>query len=294
VKARCTQTNIGITRGLFHQAVLATFLFVASGSRVPAQIAPVIQKLSNGIQVVVVHFPSSSNFSLLTFLPLGLADDGANQAQWSHLVEHLVIRSTIPDDLRQANAETLPDHMRLDFYGNTANWKEGLSHHKRWLDGVPFTEASLKTEKPRVIAECDFTAKNFATHKFALGAWAHAFRHGKSHVAMKGDVLDARLEEVQRYRDEHLFVPERTTVCAVGGVDPKTFLAEAEQELGRLQSRAKVSAPQSGPTLRQGRLQVTWDLEARPPDLANPKCCARGLRSFGCSCPMADDAVLCR
>jgi hypothetical protein len=45
-----------------------------------------------------------------------------------------------------------------------------LTHHRRWLEGVPFTEATLEEEKPKVIAECDFTARNLATHKFAVAA----------------------------------------------------------------------------------------------------------------------------
>jgi hypothetical protein len=152
--------------------------------------------LANGIRVVSVHFPGSTNVSIFTFLPMSLTADGTDQAQWSHLVEHLVIRSTMPVNSPQANAETLPDHMRLDFYGNTANWKEGISHHRRWLEGVPFTEANLAAEKPRVIAECDFTARNFATHKFAVAAWSQGFRHGAKHVALKGDVTKAALTDV--------------------------------------------------------------------------------------------------
>src|SRR5256885_874192 len=99
---------------------------------------------------------------------MGLTADGAGQTQWAHLVEHLVIRSTVASDLSIANAETLPDHMRLDFYGGTNNWKEGLSHVQRWLRGVPFTAQSLAAEKPKVNQEVDYTVKNFATHKFAL------------------------------------------------------------------------------------------------------------------------------
>ena len=211
---------------------LTLLLSVGCDADLSEPISPTIKSLSNGIRVVVVHLPESSHCSLFTFLPLGLASDGPDRAQWSHLIEHLAIRSTIPDGLRQANAETLPDHMRLDFYGSTGDWKQGLSHHRRWLEGVPFTAASLAAEKPKVIAECDFTARNFATHKFALAAWAHGFQHAKSHIGIKHDVLNAKLDEVQRYRDESLFIPQRTTLCAVGGVDPKSFLAEAEKELG--------------------------------------------------------------
>ena len=216
--------------------------------------------LANGIRVVSVHFPASTNVSLFTFLPMGLTSDESGQAQWSHLVEHLVIRSTMPADSPAANAETLPDNMRLDFYGNASNWKEGFSHHRRWLEGVPFTEASLTAEKPKVIAECDFTSKNFATHKFAVAAWSQGFRHGTKHVALKGDVTKAELAEVQRLRDERLAVSNKITVCVVGGVESKAVFAEAEKQLGGLRFRGTL-APASKAV--SANLDLTWDLDAR-------------------------------
>lgn len=245
-----------------HAAAAAgvSLLFAGCGATSQSPITPVTAQLSNGVSVVVVHLPGSPHVSLFSFVPLALAVDGPDQVQWSHLIEHLVIRSTISGDLRQANAETMHDHMRLDFYGDTGNWKEGLGHHQRWLAGIPFTAENLAAEKPKVIAECDFTARSFSTHKFGLAAWAHGFRHGKSHVRIKGDVLDAPLEMVQRHRDEHFFVPAATTICVVGGVDAPTFLAEAEKELGRIETRAKLvpATPASIPRSRE----LTWDMDA--------------------------------
>jgi hypothetical protein len=102
--------------------LIALFLDICRGADTKPKVEA--RTLTNGLRVVAIHFPSSTNASIYTFLPLSLTTDDAGQAQWSHLVEHLVIRSTIPDDSREANAETLPDHMRLDFYGNVGNWKE--------------------------------------------------------------------------------------------------------------------------------------------------------------------------
>lgn len=218
------------------------------------------RNLPNGIRVVSVHFPASTNVSIFTFLPAGLASDGADQAQWSHLVEHLIIRSTVPAGSTEANAETLPDHMRLDFQGHSGNWREGLTHHRRWLEGVPFTEATLEEEKPKVIAECDFTARNLATHKFAVAAWSHGLRHGNRHVALKGNVMSARLADLQRFRDEHFAVSNRVTVCVVGGVDAARTFEEVGKQLGAL--RLDGTAVQPANTTA-GNLDLTWDLDAR-------------------------------
>ena len=216
--------------------------------------------LVNGTRVVLIHFPASTNVSVFAFLPMGLTSDEPGQAQWSHLIEHLVIRSTMPADSPQANAETLPDHMRLDFYGNTANWQEGLSHLRRWLEGVPFTEASLTAEKPKVIAECDFTARNLATHKFAVAAWSQGFRHGTKHVALKGDVTKAALAEVQRLRDGRLAVSNKVTVCVVGGAEAKVVIAEVEKQFGGLHLQGNL--PLASRVISTN-LDLTWDLEAR-------------------------------
>jgi predicted Zn-dependent peptidase len=216
--------------------------------------------LTNGIRLVSVYFPNSTNVSIFTFSPMGLASDGPNQAQWSHLVEHLVIRSTVPDDLSIANAETLPDHMRLDFYANISNWKEGLSHPRRWLEGVPFTEQTLLAEKPKVKSECDFTTKNLVTHKFALAAWAQGVRHGETSVALKGDVDRASLPEIQAHRDAHLVVLSNVVVCVVGGAAPDEVRAEASRQLEAIQSKAKLV---TAVKLHPGRHEMSWDLNAR-------------------------------
>ncbi len=234
---------------------LASKVQAASSSSSPAS-----TRLRNGIRVATVFFPGSTRVCIFTFFPMGLAQDGPRQAQWSHLVEHLVIRSTVAGDLSTANAETMPESLRLDFYGNVDNWETGLSQHRRWLEGVPFTEASLKREKPKVKSECDFTAKNLATHKFALAAWAQGFRHGETNVSLLGDIDRVSLSQIQAYRDEHLAVLSNVLVCVVGGVEPSRVSSVAREQLGAINSRATPVAPVK---LHAGNRQMTWDLNGR-------------------------------
>ena len=86
--------------------------------------------LENGIRVLHIEFADSDNVSIFTFLPLGLAHDEPGRSQWAHVLEHLVLNSTGPIDYRTTNAETQPDHMRLDFYGTTENWLNGFRMHE--------------------------------------------------------------------------------------------------------------------------------------------------------------------
>lgn len=231
--------------------------------------------LENGIRVVSLYIRDSNNVSIFTYLPMGLASDGPGQAQWSHLIEHLVLRSPVALRYDQANGETPEDHMRLDFYGNVSNWQEGLSHHRLWLAGVAFDERRLELEKVQVNSECDTVANRLATHRFAFAAWGQGFRHGRKHAAVKGDVSRARLSEIQRHRDEHLVVLDKSVVCFIGGVDPKTLRAVVNKELGGIQSEAKRPAPVE---LHTGSHEMTWDIDARHiilswpiPDVTGPR-----------------------
>jgi predicted Zn-dependent peptidase len=221
---------------------------------------PLALSLANGLRVVALQIPGSTNVSIFTYLPMGLAADGNGKAQWSHLVEHLVIRTTIPFGSTEANAETLPDHMRLDFYGSVGNWEQGLRHHARWIEGLPFSAADLAAEELRVAAECDNVATRGATHKFALAAWAQGYRFGRRDVGLKADMGKATLTAIQRYRDERLAVLSRTLVCVVGGVDADTVFRVATRRLGAIRSRATAAAPVKAPG---GSRDLTWDLDAR-------------------------------
>ena len=82
--------------------------------------------LSNGIRVVSLHVEDSTDVAIFSYLPLGLVADGKAKTQWSHLIEHLTIRTTGPIDFKTSGAETMADNMRLDFIGNTDNWTQGL------------------------------------------------------------------------------------------------------------------------------------------------------------------------
>jgi len=227
---------------------------------VPSASVPPPATLPNGIRVVSLYFPGSTNVSIFSFLPLGLAEDAPRQTQWSHLVEHLVIRSTIPGDLSMANAETSPDGMHLDFYGNIGNWKQGLTHHRRWLEGVPFTQTNLLAEKPKVKSEGENVASRFFTHKFALAAWAQGFRHDQTNAAVQGDIDRASLNDIQMYRDNHLVVLTNVVVCVVGGLDPVEVQAAVAEQLGAIKSSARPVAPVK---LHPGNREMTWDLKAR-------------------------------
>ncbi len=235
-------------------------LLSASGKVLAAKPKVDTFALGNGIQVISLYIADSKNVSIISFLPMGLASDGPGQAQWSHLVEHMVLRTPVPLPHNQVNGETMSGSMHLDFCGTVDNWQEGLSLHAKWLKGIPFTQETLEAEKPRANFECDRVARRLFGHKFAIAAWAQGYRHGRKHAALKADINKASLEEIQQYRDSRLAVLDKVVICVVGGIDAKTLKPVITEKLGKITNNAKTPEPVK---IHPGDQEMTWDLDAR-------------------------------
>ena len=216
--------------------------------------------LSNGIKVVNLYVEDSTDVVILSYLPLGLATDGKTKTQWSHLIEHLTIRTTGPIDFRTSSAETMADNMRLEFIGNTDNWTQGLEKQAKWLSGLPFSAESLAEELPRALSEINYTEANLATHKWASAAWNQVFRHGETAIAMRGDVQSAQLNELQAYRDQHLVQAGRVLLCVIGGVKAETLQPVMEEQLGSINLTAKTLPPATATPAAVKDRTATWDI----------------------------------
>ncbi len=238
--------------------VLAGLLNAADGEAAGKQ-SVTETKLPNGVRVAIVYLPGSANVSIFSFLPLGLADDGPERTQWSHLLEHMIIRTTHAAASPHVNAETLPDHMRLDFYGAPGNWREGLSFHIDWLKGRDFAADCLDREKANILTESDNIASRLMTHKLAMAAWAQGYRHGLDTAGIKSDVAAASLADLQQYRDDRFAAFDRAVVCLVGDLDP---VEDGDFVLEQLRSIAPFSSGGSAVQLHPGSRDMAWDIDA--------------------------------
>lgn len=216
--------------------------------------------LSNGIRVVSLYVADSTDVGIFSYLPLGLVADGKAKTQWSHLIEHLTIRTTGPIDYPASSAETMADNMRLDFIGNADNWTQGLERHAKWLSGLPFSTESLAEELPKALSEINYTEANLATHKWASAAWNQVFRHGETDIAMRGDIQSAQLSELQEYRDLHLVHADRVLLCVIGGINAETLQPVMEKQLGTISLTAKAfPQPTVLPEIAKDQ-NATWDV----------------------------------
>ena len=216
--------------------------------------------LSNGIRVVNLHVENSTDVGIFSYLPLGLVTDGKARANWSHLINHLTVRTAGPLDYKTSNAETMADNMRLDFTGNMDTWTQGLEKHAKWLADLPFSAESLTEELPRVLSQIDYVEANLATHKMAHVAWNQVFRHGETDIAMRKGIQSAQLSELQEYRDQYLVQADRVLLCVIGGVDTETLKNTMEKQLGTISLTAKTFPQPTAPPEIAKDQNATWDV----------------------------------
>ena len=216
--------------------------------------------LSNGIRVVNLHVENSTDVGIFSYLPLGLATDGKAKPYWSHLINHLTVRTAGPIDFKTSNAETMGDNMRLGAWGSKDTWTQNLARHTKWLAGLPFSAESLTEELPRVLSQFDYIEANLVTHKLADVAWNQVFRHGETDIAMREGIQSAQLNELQEYRDQHLLQADRVLLCVIGDIDPETLKDRMEKRLGSINLISK-TLPQPTVLSEVAKDQnATWDI----------------------------------
>ena len=218
--------------------------------------------LSNGIRVVNLHVADSTDVIILSYLPLGLATDGKAKAYWSHLINHLTVRTLGPIDYKTSSAETLADNIRLEFIGNADNWRQGLERHTKWLSELPFSAESLAEARRNALSQFDYIEENLATHKLAYAAWNQVFRHGETDIAIRRGIQSAQLSELQTYRDLHLVQSERVLLCIIGSLDADTLKDTMEKQLGVIHLTEKVLPHPTVPSEIAKDHNATWDINA--------------------------------
>lgn len=232
-------------------------------------------RLKNGVLVHVLEVEDATEQSAFTMLPVGLDSDPDGRAQFSHLAEHMMIRSTDPKRLTvgkiRMNGETTTSVMRLESLAPASDWRAALTRHAHWLTARKFDEKVLAREKVRIASEEQFTVKGRVNHKWATVVWAQHMA-GRKHIAVHGDVANATIEQIESYvasrvqlREAHMFLS--------GPRPAKELIAALEAEFAQISSKHRqptmptITAPKSPVTSRPeqvvGHRALTWDLSAK-------------------------------
>ncbi len=231
-------------------------------------------ELASGVRLFVLHSAAAPRESIFSFVPLGLASDGPGQAQWSHLVEHMLIRSNDPEGFSSGgvtlNGETMASSLRLDTYAEPDQWRSALARHVRWLSTREFDAEVLEREKSNIASEEEITLERGATGKWAVAAWNQIVRCGREHAAVHGDVAGAEVDALAAYVGERVHIGPGITFIAAGPVEPEELRGALEEEFALSEdSGVGKEGGGRGKTVCEasrlfdfGDACATWDLDA--------------------------------
>jgi predicted Zn-dependent peptidase len=229
------------------------------------------ERLDNGVRIHVAGIASAKRFAVLSFLPVGLDGDPIGRAQFAHLAEHMMIRSTDKSRLQVGamalNGETTSRVMRLESFAPPEQWKGALTRHARWLTARTFDAATLTREKVKIEGEERGTVHRGYNHKWATAAWSQLVR-GTDHAAVHGDVAGATVEQIQRYIADRVRL-DQAQIFVTGPVDARQIFAALRAEFRKIDipdsapttSSTKAATPEPDSTKPVHR-EATWDLQA--------------------------------
>jgi len=226
-------------------------------------------ELSNGIRVVVVHTPDSPRQSILTLLPVSVADEPADHAMWSQLAEQLMVRSTNPDS-DEDNGMTVkgtvgPRSLLLETSGRPATLLRQARTHAGWLGAQGIQEDTLDRSKARLRAAPSEPATQESKARYTVAGWNQAIRHGKDVIHVLGDPERATLEEARAFVREQVPVGPETLVASIGPIAVEHVKKFLEDNIGSVPARK--AAPEGAvayrPTEPEQEVRVQWDMPTR-------------------------------
>lgn len=222
-----------------------------------------------GVRVIIICAPNARRQSTFTFLPVHLGNDDAQRAQWSHLLEHMLIRTTDAEGLHADgvtfNGETTDTYLRLETMAEPARWKQALDRHARWVHAKAFDAQRLEREKTLIAGEEQSTSAQGFTDKFAIAAWNQIVTHNQPAANVHGDVQGANIDDVAAYAASRVRLDDSILIATIGPTSVDDMRAEIERLFAEVKPPAKSEpfTPPPVPATQPQTLQATWDLPTR-------------------------------
>lgn len=232
----------------------------------PAKIPPAQRfSLDNGPRVLHQFLPEAERQAIFVLLPLGLATDPKDRAQWSHLLEHMLIRGVIEAGVGEPdfrfNGETMASSLRLEIIATPERFTEAAETLARMLAVRTVSAEVLQREKQAVGAEIDAVALHGHTHKFALAAWHQIATHVMPHARVRGDVDEALAEAVMDHAETVVPIDGSVLIATCGPVDADVVQRTLAATFGALEQKSARESSPASPT--PGMHRATWDVPTR-------------------------------
>jgi len=272
---------------------MATFLLAAALAltAVPAPAAPAaingafpyemtIEKLPNGLQVVVVPLPESGLMAYYTLVRVGSRNEvEKGKSGFAHFFEHMMFRGTrqYPAEVRDAflkrigaddNGFTTEDFTCYTVFGANTQMDELVKIEADRFKNLEYSKSQFKTEAGAIAGEYN---KNFSDpteqmdEKMLAAAFTqHTYRH--TVIGYKEDIKAMpNAYDYSRQFFKRWYTPDNTTLVIAGDVDAAEISTLVKKYYGDWKGKtAEVKILPEPAQTKERRVDMTWDTETSP------------------------------
>ena len=230
-------------------------------------------RLKNGLTVYIIR---DSRFPLVCtrlFVGTGSANETAEQAGISHVLEHMVFKGTekrpkgqVPRDVESLggylNAATSFDKTWFITDMPAKHWKTGMDVVKDMAFHPSLDPAELEAEKDVIVSELkggDDTPTRRLFEDLQVAGLAHTV-YGRPIIGFEKTIRAVSADDLRAYI-RTWYQPQNMMLLVAGDIDPKAVLAHAEELFGDLKNDTIL--PEPAPVQLEGaaggpRVEVTY------------------------------------
>lgn len=230
-------------------------------------------RLKNGLTVYIIR---DSRFPLVCtrlFVGTGSANETAEQAGISHVLEHMVFKGTekrpkgqVPRDVESLggylNAATSFDKTWFITDMPARHWKTGMDVVKDMAFHPSLDPAELEAEKDVIVSELkggDDTPTRRLFEDLQVAGLAHTV-YGRPIIGFEKTIRAVTADDLRAYI-RTWYQPQNMMLLVAGDIDPKAVLAHAEELFGDLKNDTIL--PEPAPVQLEGaaggpRVEVTY------------------------------------
>ncbi|MHB1845076.1 MAG: M16 family metallopeptidase [Deltaproteobacteria bacterium] len=234
---------------------------------------PRIQRLPNGLTVVLVENRAAPVVAIQAWVQVGSADETASEAGLAHLHEHMLFKGTkrrapgeIARDVEgrggEINAWTSFDQTVYHLVLASRFFEDGVEILADAVQESTFDEGELAREIEVVVEEIkrseDMPSRRVSRELFSLAYGAHPYRWPV--IGTEQSVRSFRRPQILDFYRRH-YSPEKLVLALVGDVDAQAALAQVERHWGGRAPAptAAIPARATEPPQREARVRLLRD-----------------------------------
>ncbi len=266
--------------------------------------------LHNGVTVIVQPVPGVGWVGVESFYRAGFVHEPEGVPQAAHLVEHLACMGAMKgyalgaasarlNQMGMANAETLGHFTHFDAMAPGPNLGEVFRVEAGRLAGVKIDAPIIAQEAPRCYQEAAHveSSPQAPMFKFALMAANQAWRFGADRALVKGGLVEAPVETIQKFYTGW-YTPANLTMVIVGDTTAADVRRIAEETIEGVARREAATLPAIDWAKAPRDATVHWDSTASaviiawPPPADETERLALTLRGLLAMAPLSMDETL--